>query len=161
MSLVKTPKKKATKGSSKVTPVDPIVKPNPVFVKTINVDEDDEDMSVVVSESGSNRGQSFEFTASIGETPFCCGLREIGNFTIQRSGAVPQERKIEAVKEFFAAIVEAYTHGSTCKTIMFTLVENEACHLIAEALEGTNLFTAVKTFHNTNNRVNTLYVSNN
>lgn len=104
----------------------------------------------------------WEFRFQVEPTPFCCGLAEIGSFdsSNQRNAVVAKTDKLEAVRQLMQRLIDNYSEGEVCKTLVFTLINETTCNLVKEALADENLFMEVKSFINSNSGTkNHLYVS--
>jgi hypothetical protein len=119
-------------------------------------------------------GNEVEFYFQTEGTPFCCGLHEMGNFGIEGHNdqddddIKPSDRitRTEIVTEIRNAIErvirEKFTRGRMSESVVLTLISDDACDYVREALEDGKLFQEVKTFTNSNSHnENTLYVSTN
>lgn len=98
-------------------------------------------------------------------TPFCCGLRELGNFTIDEDfddDYCSHLQKVKVIRELFKYLYDRYTKENDCITLIFTLIDNNESSLIRSALRGSKLFKKVKSFTNINtNNINDVYMSTN
>lgn len=97
-------------------------------------------------------------------TPFCCGLRELGNFSYDTSRFIPDNEVVKAVAALLEEVlVENTGSGKRGRLLFFTLINTPTCNIVKEALKlKPDLFTCVKSFENLNSsRMNDFYVSNN
>lgn len=164
-------KKKAAKKKVAVKPVMKKVVPKPIPKYETDVDLDEDSLNIKVrlvkgneddDDSGWGDDEEAEFSMTCDATPYCCGLSELGSFTLVECDEVPREELVKAVRKGFHDFMARKTEGKQCETVLFTLVDSDDCDFVREVLEGTTLFTLVKTFRNKNSRnVNDLYVSNN
>lgn len=150
-------KKKAVVKKKSVTPVRKVAvtKTIPTPSYSYEIDEDySDDASAIVRFKGS----SFSFSLSSAETPFCCGLREFGEFRTSTYGKhITADMRNELINETLRLFIEV----NRGRTAVFTLIKNTTCNYIREAVADGELFTMVKSFTNPNGgRVNNLYVSN-
>lgn len=108
------------------------------------------------------RNSKFSLMATYGIDSFCCGLCSIGDFNINyNSSSITHKEKVECIKQGLRKFMKTLKPNNREITVQFTLIDNNACNLIAEAVEDGEIFTKVKTFTNLNSgRVNDLYISN-
>jgi hypothetical protein len=127
---------------------------------TTDVSDDIGDSIFVTARKGNSE---FEFSLEVNDVPFCCGIKEVGSFEIEtQSSTITAAEKAQAVRQLLTELLEEHTHGARCQTLIFTLIDSQPCNIVRAALVGSNLFTHVKTFSNSNtSRSNDLYVSNN
>lgn len=138
------------------------VKPVKTVEETYNVvirgaDQDDETAEVTVSK----RNVHSYLRMDISQSPITCSMFELGSFGLRDSKGIPKSELNKGIIELFKRIISCHTLERGTKTFYFTLVNNSACNAIRDALKGSDLFTIVKTFNNTNGNQNILYVSNN
>lgn len=145
-----------------VTPVKKVAPPAPKVSYSYE-GELGEEAYRVIARKGTDR---WEFSARSENTPYCCGLYELGSFSDDdnndRSTRITHAEKIAGLRGLLDYIIEETTESDRCYTTVFTLIDNEACNLLEEALEGSRHYTLAKTFINANSsNENKLYVSNN
>ncbi len=128
----------------------------------------------------------FEFMFEEDGTPFCCGLVEFGNFAISVDSdkTISKLEKVKAVKKLMDAAYDNITndrgngedfdnydddddddyhavHEGVISCI-FTLLDNNVCNLVRDAIKDGKSYSHIKDFINVNTgRTNSLYTSTN
>ena len=104
---------------------------------------------VTIKDMNLNR-TAFQFSCGINGMPHCCGLREMGGFTVYNyTNDVPEEIKVKAIDKLLEQIIPLFTNkkNGKCMTIVFTLIDNvNACNLVRKAIAEKPLFKLVKQF---------------
>lgn len=137
-------------------------KPLEIVFKTRIVEDPEDPEGEYRIEATKGPRNTFSFGFESNSTPFCCGLLEIGEFHVRGVGTmITKEEKMQAINALFETLRDNSSQGNDGSvTNMFTLVRNQECDLVRDALEHSDTHAVVKEFLNPNsgNR-NTLYVS--
>lgn len=149
-----------TKRKNMPIPVKKIILPSPRIIQDIKYDDKDDNIASVNLRMGTAR---FEFSMEISDNGICCGMKELGSFSIDtNSTKIEIKNKVKAIIELFDKILEAHIDYRGVNTLIFTLINKDlVCGLVRQAMKDEKRFTLVKSFRNMNsNNINDLYVSN-
>ena len=125
-----------------------------------NFDSLDSESNLYLSIIDKETNDEFTFNMAIQTDSYCCGLVSIGDFTASNDG-IDDNIVIKFMKEFFIRLHEAAREGDKELAVVFTLISDEACDYILDAIKTETHYTCVKTFINTNSgMVNRVYLNN-
>lgn len=139
-----------------------VAKPAPEWKKDVQSVNDLRDDDEIYAEAVKGTAKVV-FSAAVEDFPYSCSSRDLGNFEVHISKAdIGNKILKEIIRESLENLIVLNTGAGSCRTIMFTLNGNAHCKMVKEAIQGTDMFTLVKTFKNMNSG-NTieLYVNNN
>lgn len=125
-----------------------------------NFDSLDSESNLYLTIEDKETNDEFTFNLNIQTDSYCCGLVSIGDFTVDNDG-IDDDIVIKFMKEFFIRLHKAAREGDKELAIVFTLVDDEACDYILDAIKTETHYTCVKTFTNTNSGCeNKVYLNN-